>query len=206
MNHTHFSKDFTCSHRKHLPCRFGYLDGDVYRCSYDRLWVLAKWINNDDQTATKLLDQACPPIRDEDNVSKCLAGLHKEYAKDIIENANIGDTIFCFDETNGEVTLLEKSETNTGLCVYKTANGEIRSKPIRLFRTISQGNYTAEYPTEGERSEIETLMIKRMALEAGLRVEVQKNDSGHMVKIFGDNQQEVDDFMTLCVYNKFIIY
>ncbi len=206
MNQPNISKDFACCHRKYLPCRFSHLDGDVHRCSYDRLWVLAKWINQDEETAKSLVNQACPPIRDEDNLSKFLAKIHKEYANDVIKNANIGDTIFCFDETNGEVTLLEKPVTDTGLCVYKTATEEIRSKPVKLFRTISQGNYAAEYLIEGEKSEIESLMIKRMALESGFRVEIQKTDSGHMVKIFGDNQREVDDFMTLCVYNKFIIY
>jgi len=168
--------------------------------------VLAKWINNDDYTATKLLNQACQPIRDEESFSKYLAKMHKEYAKDIIENASIGDMIFCFDETNSEVILLEKPETDTGLCVYRACTGEIRSRPVRLFRTISQGNYIAEYLLEGEKSEIESLMIKRMALEAGFRVEIHKTDSGHMVKIFGDTQREVDDFMTMCVYNKFMLY
>ncbi|MCK4779835.1 MAG: hypothetical protein KAT57_06595 [Candidatus Lokiarchaeota archaeon] len=206
MRQPNFSKDFACNHREHLPCQFGYRDGNVYRCSYDRLWVLAKWISNDEQTAAELLDKACPPIKDKEQLSQFLAKIHKEYANDVIKNADIGDIIFCFDETNGEVILLEKPKTDTGLCVYRTATGETRSKPVKLFRITSQGNYAAEYLIEGEKSEIESLMIKRMALEAGFRVEIQKTDSGHMVKIFGDTQQDVDDFMTMCVYNKFLIY
>ena len=74
------------------------------------------------------------------------------------------------------------------------------------MRTISKGNYVAEYLAKGNESEIDSLMIKRMALEAGFRVEIEKSEMGHLIKIFGDSQREVDDFMTLCVYNKFVLY
>lgn len=51
MSSEKFSKDFVCNHRKHLPCRFGYLDGEVYRCSHHRLYVLAGWVSVDEQAA-----------------------------------------------------------------------------------------------------------------------------------------------------------
>lgn len=200
-----FSKDFACNHRKYLPCRFGYRDGEVYRCSYDRLWVLASWINGDEQYANALTNKACPPIKEEDKFNKYLINLHQQYAQDIIKNAKIGDLVFCFDEIDGEVVLLEKPDDILGRCLYKNKKGLVKSCPVVQFRTISKSNYAAEYLAKGNESEIDSLMIKRMAGEAGFRVEIQKTESGHRIKIFGDTQREVDDFMTLCVYNKFIL-
>lgn len=208
MRQPNFSKDFACNHREHLPCQFGYRDGNVYRCSYNRLWVLAKWVNQDDKTAAELLDKACHPIKDEEELSKFLAKIHKEYAIDLIKNAEIGDSIFCFTETagNGVVTLLEKPESDMGHCIYRNQRGEVKSCQVRLCRTISKGIYFAEHYIKENDSEIKSIMIERIALESGFRIEIQKTDSGHMVKIFGDKQQDVDDFMIRCVYNKFLLY
>jgi len=111
MKSEKFSKDFACNHRKYLPFQFGYLDGNVYKCSYHRLWVLAAWINNDHSTAATLLNQACPPIKREAKFSEFLRNLHQHYAENVIENAKIGDIVFCFDEIDGEVVLLEKPTT-----------------------------------------------------------------------------------------------
>jgi len=170
--------------------------------------VLAKWINQDEETAKSLVNQACPPIREEEKFKEFLIDLNKEHARDIIENAEIGDMIFCFIETagDGEVILLEKPNTYMGQCLYKNQRGEIKSCQVGHCRTISKGAYFVEHFIKRNDSEIKSMMIERIALESGFRVEIQKTDSGHMVKIFGDKQQDVDDFMIRCVYNKFLLY
>lgn len=205
MSSKKYSKDFACNHQKYLPCQFAHLDGDVHRCSYHRLNVLAGWVRGDEQTADELTKQACPPIREEWEEKEYLAKIREGYANELIENAEVGDLVFCFEEIDGEVILLEKPETNVGNCVYKNKKGEIRSCIARLFRTLSKGNYCEEHHIKGDESEIDSRMIKRMAGEAGFRIEIEETSEGHLVKIFGDNQQEVDDFMTLCVYNDFTI-
>lgn len=206
MSSEKYSKDFACNHREYLPCRFAHLDGEVYRCSHDRLYVLAGWVRGDEEAVENLVKQACPPIKKEGKFIQYLARINEENANELIKNAEVGDLVFCFQEIDGEVILLEKPETNVGNCVYKNKKGEIRSFIVRSFRTLSKGDFLAEYLTKGDDSEIQSQMIKRMAGEAGFRVEIEEKEKAHLVKIFGDSQQEVDDFMTLCVYNKFIIY
>jgi hypothetical protein len=205
MDPIQFSKDFTCTHREYLPCKFAYPDGNIYRCSYHRLWVLANWINGDEEKANELTNQACEPIRDEKRISKDLARLHKSYAKDVIKNSQIGDVIFCFDELDGEVILLDKPQKDSEHCVYENKRGEIKSKSVMLFRTISKGNYQVKHLIKGKNSEIKAQMIKRMANEAGFRVEIKNVKEGFLVKLFGDSQKEVDDFMSLCVYHDFTL-
>lgn len=218
MNPEKFSKDFACNHHEHLPCEFAHIDGDVHRCSYHRLWVLASWVNGDEQLANNLLKKACPPIKKEEAFTEYLIRMNNQNALDIIENTQIGDDVFCVLELFDEAILVEKPKINMGHALYKTMSGEIRSCQVGHLIRISKGNFMAEYfaKSEGKRireysdSELRCLGIKRMALQAGFRVEIQetKNDagSGHLIKVFGDNQREVDDFMTLCVYNSLILY
>ncbi|MFX1489020.1 MAG: hypothetical protein ACFFBI_07725 [Promethearchaeota archaeon] len=205
MSSKRFSKDLACNHRNYLPCRFGYLDGRVYRCSYHRLHVLTAWVNQDEVGAASLLKDACPPIQTEEEFTWFARKLHQEFAKEIIEKSKVGDLIFCFNEIDGEVVLLEKPSTIFDHCVYKDKKGQVKSYPVSHFRLLSKGNYSVEHHIEGVKSEIQSQMIKRMAGEAGFRVEILETERGHLLRIFGDRQQELDDFMALCVYNKFII-
>ena len=135
-----------------------------------------------------------------------------------MENAQVGDTVFCTSELLDESILVEKPKSDGDHAFYQNKDGEIRScLPGSLIR-ISKGNFMAEYfaNTEGKRinkyedSEFKCLGIKRMALQAGFRVEIyeaiNEAGSGHIIKIYGDTQQEVDDFMTHFVYNKLILY
>lgn len=149
--------------------------------------------------------QACPPIRDEWKEKQYLAKIHEDYADEVIKKAEVGDLVFCFDEFDGEVILLEKPETNIGNCVYRNKEGEIRSCIVRLFRTLSKGKCYKEFHAKGENSEIRCQMIKRMAGQSGFRVRIEKTPEGHLIEVFGDSRQEVDDFFTLCVYNNFNI-
>ena len=218
MNIEKISKDFVCKHRDYLPCEYHHLDGDVHRCSYDRLWVLAALINQDEELADGLTEQACPPNKEEDALRKQRIKIHQENARNIMENAHVGDTVFCLLELLDESILVEKPKSEGEHAFYQNKDGQIRScLPGALIR-ISKGNFMGEYfyKSEGKHireysdSEFNCLMVKRMALQAGFRVEIHeaKTDagSGHTVKIYGDSQQEVDDFMTYCVYNKLILY
>jgi len=205
MDPEKFSKDFVCNNREYLPCRFAHLDGDVHRCSHHRLFVLAGWVRGDDQAAEDLIKQACPPIKEEWEEDQYLLKIHQEYANELIKNAEVGDLVFCFAEIDGEVILLEKPTSYSGNCVYKNKKGQVKSCHVGLFRTLSKGNYCEEYHIKGDKSKIDAQMVKRMAGQSGFRIEIEKTDEGHLVKIFGDSKEDVDDFMTLCVHNKFII-
>ena len=45
-----------------------------------------------------------------------------------------------------------------------------------------------------------------MALEYyGFRTEIERTDNGYFLKIYGDSQQEVDDFITLSLEQDFDI-
>lgn len=207
MSEEKFPKDFVCNHKKYLPCQFGYFDGEVHRCSYHRLWVLAAWINDDKKCASALTNKACLPIKEENNLKKYLIQLNKKNAEDILNNAKIDDVIFCSVDYggDGEVVLLEKPHTVSGHCLYRNKKGEVKSCQVGHCRTISKGGYMSECHTKGKDSEVEAMMIRWKAIQAGFRVEIQKVKSGYLLKIFGDSQREVDDFMTMCVYNKFML-
>ena len=96
---------------------------------------------------------------------------------------------------------LEKPEYKQGYCKYKTRDGIIREAPSFCFANISKGNKFSEYETK-EQYKVD--LYARYARRKGYRVEKNKLNDFYLLKIFGDTQEEVDDFVGLLKKNLII--
>jgi len=75
-----------------------------------------------------------------------------------------------------------------------------------LLFIISKGNKYAEYIVDGDNCEERAIIIERKARGCGFRVEKTKGKYSFFLKIFGDIQDHVDDFVTLCCQDKSTLY
>lgn len=66
-----------------------------------------------------MLKKACSPIKKEEAFREYLIRMNNQNALDIIENAQIGDDVFCVLELFDEAILVEKPKTNMGHALYK---------------------------------------------------------------------------------------
>ncbi|GAH47639.1 unnamed protein product, partial [marine sediment metagenome] len=55
----------------------------------------------------------------------------------------------------------------------------------------------SEYFIDGTETETLTQELKYKANFNGFRIEIEGKDNGNLLKIYGDSQQEVDDFISL---------
>lgn len=134
-----------------------------------------------------------------------------------------GDVVYCTKELNNVIFLKPPSEESikkyqqnklngekyppfTGFVKYKTTEGKIRSAPVACIVKISSGNYVNEYEFKGENYQIISKNKEILARQAGFRTEVVIFDNSILLKIYGDTQEEVDDFITLVCNNDFQIY
>ncbi len=79
---------------------------------------------------------------------------------------------------------------------YKTLNGKFRSAPIACIVKISNGDYSAEYEFKGINYETVSKNKEILARQAGFRAERIKLDYSVLLRIYGNSQEEVDDFIT----------
>jgi hypothetical protein len=93
-----------------------------------------------------------------------------------------------------------------GDIIYKTSKGEIRSAPAACIVKISNGNYCSEYEFKGKNREVNSKNKEILARQAGFRTERIRCDNSTLLKIYGDSQVEVDDFISLVCQNDFQIY
>lgn len=86
-------------------------------------------------------------------------------------------------------------------------SGTVFKVHIDRLRIISSGNYWREYFIEGidKIDEKKAKDLKFRAKYYGFRAEIIKKKKGYLLRIFGDSQQEVDDFITYFIKQNFEI-
>jgi hypothetical protein len=103
----------------------------------------------------------------------------------------IGDLVYCTSEIQN-VYFLQKPTHRYGNCIYETINGEIKEAPTLCFRIVSKGSKCAQYKTKDQQI---ADSFDHLARSFGFRVEKIKLKDSYLLKIFGDTQEEVDDFV-----------
>lgn len=83
---------------------------------------------------------------------------------------------------------------------------KIGSAPVACIGKISSGNYSAEYEFKGINRETNSKNKEILARQAGFRTERVRLDNSVLLRIYGDTQQDVDDFILLVCQNDFQIY
>lgn len=147
-------------------------------------------------------------------MSKCKEWKHESWflssrdeknRRRVFKKVTVGDAVYC--TTEGEyVTLLEKPNKIGRKCKYKTLKGLINEQWAFCFRTISKGNATSEYEVKGKRYEERALYLKHLACSNRFRVETQELRDSILLKIFGDLQEEVDNFINLSCINDLTLF
>jgi len=136
---------------------------------------------------------------------KFIREITKRRGLDLLKNAQIGDIVFCYVGTYHEVKLIEKPLDGSIFVTCETPSGKvIRVQPRDLGR-ISKGFYFSEYYIEGIRNKKQAQEIEYKAKYNGFRAEIERKDNGYVLKIYGDSQQEVDDFINLSLEQDFDI-
>ena len=149
----------------------------------------------------QFLRKICPEKRNSVLEHEYRAEILQRQTKRFLKKVNIGDIVFCTAEIHN-VTLMEKSSDIFGNCKYKTIDGKIKELPSFCSRIISKGDKFTEYKT------IDKLIADYAAILArknGFRVEKINLEDLYVLKIYGDDQQEVSDFVTLCLEKDFKI-
>jgi len=116
-----------------------------------------------------------------------------------------GDRVYCTTEFS-DVIFLEKEKPPSDFIKYKTLDGKEKRKYSDHFCIISKGNKYAEYIVDGDNYEERTIIIERKARGCGFRVEKTKRKNSYYLQIFGDTQDHVNDFVTLCCQDKYTLY
>jgi len=124
---------------------------------------------------------------------------------DVLENAQIGDALFCRIAPHHEVKLLEKPSGGSIFLKCQAPNGKIIQVQACDLRRISKGNYSGDYFIEEAENEKKLRELEYKAQYYGFRTETEKKNNGYLLRIYGDSQQEVDDFITLSLEQDFDI-
>ena len=138
-----------------------------------------------------LLKKVCPEVRNEVMHHDYRAKKLREQEKAFLEKVKPVDIVFCTANIHN-VVFLEYPSHKWDYCKYKYIKGEIRETPAFCCHIISKGTKYAEYKT---KHEYKADLYDLTAREYGFRVEKEKVKEEYILKIFGDTQDEVDQFV-----------
>ena len=110
--------------------------------------------------------------------------------KEFLEKVQPGDVCFCTAETEN-VIFLEHPSNIHGDLRYNTIDSKIYESSSFCFRIISKGDKCAEYETK-DKAKLES--YERLARRNGFRIEIEKIEDVYLLKIYGDRQEDVDNF------------
>ena len=177
------------------PLRIYDLEKDILRCDFFRqnsILICNRQLNR----KTALVNKACDYIKKEEARLDSIVAVSHKKTLDFLKNAQKGDNVFCRVGVFPEVKLLEKPLNDSEFVSCQIPNGKIiRVQACHLYR-ISKGNSYGEHFIGNKEIAQE---LKRRANYHSFRVEVEERDNGYLLKIYGDTQQEVDDFINLYI-------
>jgi hypothetical protein len=175
------------------PCKVVDLDIEQTFCNFISMFGESLMSDNNYKTkeTEKLLEKVCPEVREEVLHHDYRARKLREREKAFLEKVKPGDVVFCTAEIH-DVVFLEYPSHKWGSCKYKTIKGEIREAPTFCFNIVSKGDKSAEYKTSDE---YKADVYEMTAREYGFRVERKMIKEEYILKIFGDEQEDVDQFV-----------
>lgn len=147
------------------------------------------------------INRACKWIKAEEGRLATIRKNARRMASEFLKNTHIGDIVYCFEGSpyDLEVKLLEKPSDSevTSRCKVQRKSGKIFSVYVHQLRTFSKGDYTSDFFVSGLDSKERARNLQYKARCYGFRAEFEKKRNGYLLKIFGDSQQEVDEFINL---------
>lgn len=189
------SKDDCICRKIHLNFRF---------CNFANVYA-SFLINKNHKAIDQLLEKVCKQTRNEVLYWNYTVKYGQPGKQRSVSELKHGDKVYCTTELS-DVIFLEKEKLPSGYVKYKTLEGEEKREHSERFRIISKGNNYAEYIVDGENCEEKAIIIERKARGCGFRVERAERKKSYILKIFGDSQAHVDDFVSLCCNDKYTLY
>ncbi len=95
-----------------------------------------------------------------------------------------------------------------GDIIYRTIDGKVGKCGVAEIVKISSGSCFTEFKVNGKnkKSRQRVEYLEYLARSYGFKVEKNKVKKGYLLKFFGDLQEEVDDFVSLCCQNDYILW
>lgn len=156
----------------------------------------------DKEGVEQLIKSACPELKNLMSIFEAERKIIRVQVKKFLNSVKIGEKVYCMCEMS-DVIFLAKPTTEFGDCKYQTSKGKIKWTGPSMFRTISKGNKFVEFEVKGSKDKAGFYEI--IARQSGFRVETIKKEDSFLLKIYGDTQEEVDDFLTLRLMNDYSI-
>ncbi len=182
------------------PCRVIDLDNNTIYCNF--IFKFGTFlIDKHDDKVKHFLQKICPEQRNSVLEHDFRAEILQNFAKNFLSEAKIGDKVYCTAEPHS-VLLIEKPDTIYGDCKYQTIDNKLKKAPAFCFNVISDGNYYSECEFKNKNNADH---FKYLARRNGYRAEIIMIENSYLLKIYGDTQEEVDDFVTFCGKSDFII-
>lgn len=195
--------DIVCNQGfKNCPYRIYDLEKDYPLCDYHRLHARLI-INREFSKIPALIRKACEWVQKEEKRLDFIRKIARDMGLDLLKNAQIGDIVFCRRPPYHEVKLLEKPSDGSIFITCQAPNGKIIRVQACDLRKISKGRYFGEFFIEGTENEKKAKGLEYKAKYYGFRAEIEKKDNGFLLKIYGDSQQEVDEFINVVLKQGF---
>jgi len=197
---------YSICHQQKEKCPFRVFDVqlDIFICNFYKEY--SSMLNDGNSFGAELLlNRACEKYQNEEKRLKFIREIAHKKTQDFLTNAQIGDVVFCRIAPFHEVKLLERPLNVSKFVSCEAPNGKvIRRQACHLYR-ISKGNYSGEYFIKETENEKKLRELEYKVKYYGFRTKVEKKKNGFLLKIYGDSQQEVDDFITLSLEQDFDI-
>ena len=199
------SKKYPICHQDKKSCPFKTLDMqlDIFICNFHKeYWRLF----NDGNSfgAKNLLNRACEWIQEEKKRQKFISKSASKQTIKMLKNIEVGDMLFWVTRSE-DVRLFESPSEFSQIvrCKCQRDNGNVIKIPAYLLRKVSKGDYYGEFFIEGTENEKKAQQFEYKAKYYGFRAEIERKDNGFLLKIYGDSQQEIDEFINVVLKQGF---
>ncbi len=161
-------------------------------------------INREFSKIPSLVSKACKWVQKEEKRLDFIRRIAKKRGQALLERAQVGDTVYNRRGIYHKVKLLERPSRDSIFVTCETPKGGIIRVQLCDLVRISKGSFCGEFFI-GEKSEGELKILKNKIMYHGFRVEIERKGNGNLLKIYGDSQQEIDDFITYSIEQNFDI-
>ncbi|MFX1425733.1 MAG: hypothetical protein ACFFBE_04720 [Promethearchaeota archaeon] len=187
---------------KNCPCRVNDIKNEISYCNFIPLFAQNLILDreNDTNKTDFFLRKVCPDVRNEILHHDYRAKQLQKREKEFLENVKPGDVCFCNAELENVIFIKHPSNVH-GDVKYRASDGRIKEAPSFCFSIISKGNKCAKYETN-DKNKME--FYERLARRYGFRTEIQQMKEKYILRIYSDNQDEVNEFV-VNLYNNRVI-
>jgi len=191
--------------KKNCPYKIFDIKKNSLVCTFsEKYWDSFHSYGFDEVNRNLLIKKACEKIRDHELHQIYISEQHTKETLLMLKSIAIGDILFWVSR-NEEVILIEKPSEITSLvrCNCQKYNDEKVNIPAHLLRQLSKGDFLGEYLIENyEANKWKAEELEYLAKFHGFRAEIEEKDDGYILRIYGDSQNEVNDFINLFIIQK----